>query len=263
MKQNLKKIALNIFYPLAAFALIVTIWAIAAAAAKKPIIFPEPKSVFTSFFQLLGGGGFWAAALNTLARSALSFVIAFVAALALAFLGALFNPVHKLFAPIVTVLRAAPTMAVILLSILWLDYDESPVLIGFLIAFPLLYSAAYGAVTSVDESLLEMANVFKVPVKDKIACIYFPSAAPAIMDAAASTLSLTVKVVIAAEVLAQTKVSIGLEMQRSNMLFDIPALLAWTVATIAFCFISEFLILVIKRLITSIRFKVYLEAENG
>ena len=50
-------------------------------------------------------------------------------------------------------------MAVILVVAVWLDRGEVPLLIGFLICFPLLYNAMHTAIAGVDAELLQMAEV--------------------------------------------------------------------------------------------------------
>ena len=112
-------------------------------------------------------------------------------------------------------------MAVILLAVVWLDNSEVPLLVGFLICFPLLYNTCHTALESVDGELLEMADVYHMRPVDKLTGIYLPAVFPVVTEGAKSAVSLTVKVVIAAEVLAQTRVSIGLLMQQDSVMFEI------------------------------------------
>jgi ABC-type nitrate/sulfonate/bicarbonate transport system permease component len=56
------------------------------------------------------------------------------------------------------------------------------------------------------------------------------------------------KVVIAAEVMTYARGSIGLEMQKANMSFDVSVLLAWTVLAVALSFVFEGIVLGLKKL---------------
>lgn len=243
----------NVLYPLIALALFLGVWAIAASVKNLPIILPEPKAVFESFGELFVSKAAWIAVGGTLLRALESYALSFAFALLLASLGALFRPLHKILSPIVSILRSAPTMAIILLAVLWLDYDEVPVLIGFLICFPLLYSSVYSAFTNVDKELLEMADVYKVSAFDRMRTIYLPSILPSVLDGVKSTVSLNVKVVIAAEVIAQTKNSIGLEMQRDNLVFEVTGLLAWTALAIIISMLLELAVSGLKKLWEAMR----------
>ena len=166
----------------------------------------------------------------------------------LAAAGTFFGALHRFLSPIVTVLQAAPTMAVILLAVVWLDNSEVPLLIGFLICFPLLYNACRSAITGVDRELTEMAAIYRMRPLDKLTGIYIPCVLPAVLDGARSAVSLCVKVVIAAEVLAQTTGSIGVEMQRESAAFEVARLLAWTVIAIAMSFAFEGIVAGLKKL---------------
>lgn len=245
-RQRLKSAALNVIYPLAALALVLGIWAIAAKVKNKPLILPMPDRALRDFFQLFAQSGFWSSVGGTLWRTAVCFLIAFATAFLFAAAGGVFKPIAKILSPVVSILRAAPTMAVILIAMIWLNKESVPVLIGFLVAFPLLYQSIYTAIIGVDKNLVEMTKVYKVSAIDRVLHLYVPEIAPAVFDVSKSTLSLTLKVVIAAEVLAYTKSSIGLAMQGANSVPDISLLLAWTIMAIVMSFILEGIVSLLK-----------------
>ena len=247
-KIFLKRLINNIVYPILAFAILILIWLIAAKVKNKVLILPMPHIVFQRFFELLGHNDFYISVGWSLLRTLISFSISFVIAFLFAILGGLFNPFHKIMSPIVSVLRSAPTMAVILILMIWVDYQYAPIYIGFLIAFPILYSAFYTAIVSVDKKLIEMTKVYKVDFFNKIKYLYLPSISNSIFDVSKSTISLTMKVVIASEVLCYVDLSIGKEMMASNLNFDITYLLAWTLAAIILSFLLEIFVLVLKKI---------------
>lgn len=261
--KKYKTLIMNLVYPLLAVGLLLSVWSITAVAVDKPIIMPSVRVVAQRFGELFSSTGFWSAVGGTLLRSLLSYVISFVLAFALAILAAFALPLHRIMSPLVTVLRAAPTMAIILLAMLWLDYQEAPVLIGFLVSFPLLYASLYSAISSVDGELLEMAKVFHVATRDRVTKIYLPAIAPATFDSLKSTVSLNLKVVIAAEVLAQTKQSIGVQMQRASIIFDVDVLLGWTVLAIILSFLAEGILALAKRVYLARRHKVSFEMSGA
>lgn len=247
-KKQVKSIVLNIFYPLLALSLALAVWAVWAAVKNAPYLVPSPAVVLKEFFALPGRGEFWLAVLATLGRTLLCFAISFVLALALAALGGIFKPVHRVISPIVSVLRAAPTVAVILILYAFMDKQSMSVVVGFLIAFPVLYSAFYSAIDGVDKDLSAMAKVFKVRAADKVFMIYLPSIAGALFDSSRSTLSLTLKVVVAAEILTNLAGSLGHNIQTSYAAFEIASLFAWTIAAIAFSFALEGAVAVLKKI---------------
>lgn len=238
----------NVLYPVCAFAFVIAVWAIVAAVKNLPILFPSVGEIFRALGDILSDGESWRAAGMTLGRITGSFLLSLLFAAVLATAGAFVKSIHKFVRPLVTVLQAAPTMAVILLAVVWLDNSEVPLLVGFLICFPLLYNTCHTALESVDGELLEMADVYHMRPVDKLTGIYLPAVFPVVTEGAKSAVSLTVKVVIAAEVLAQTRVSIGLLMQQDSVMFEIADLLAWTVFAIVLSFLLEGIIVGVQKL---------------
>ncbi len=247
-KKEVKNILLNIFYPLLALSIALAVWAIWAAVKDAPYLVPSPAVVLREFFTLCGEGAFWLDVLRTLARTLFCFAISFAIALGLAALGGLCKPFHRVMSPIVSILRSAPTVAVILILYAFMDKQSMSVVVGFLIAFPVLYSAFYSAIDGVDRGVLDMAKLFKVRASDKIFMIYLPSIAGALFDASRSTLSLTLKVVIAAEILTSLACSIGENIQTSYAAFEISSLFAWTLVAIVFSFVLEGVALILKKI---------------
>lgn len=60
------------------------------------------------------------------------------------------------------VLRAAPTVAVILILYAFYSNETLAFVVGFLIAFPILFTAIYSALSGVDKDLIEMTKIYKV-----------------------------------------------------------------------------------------------------
>ena len=208
-KQTIKRIVENILYPLIAFGLVLAIWAIVAKVKDNPLVLPMPDVVLERFFKLGGEDGFWLAVFASILRTLISFVTSFVIALLFASLGGVFKPFHRVMSPIVTILRAAPTVAVILIMYAFLHNNTMAVVVGFLIAFPIMYSTFYTAIVGVDKDLIEMAKLYKVSPINRVRFIYLPSIANTLFDTSKSTLSLTFKVVVAAEILTSVAKSVG------------------------------------------------------
>lgn len=248
LDDKTKKIIENVAYPLISLVLVLGIWWIVSAVKDKPLVLPAPDKVIVEFFKLFGGVSFWRSVGLSLLRTVICFAISFVMAFAVAVVAGLWTPVHKVMSPIISILRSAPTLAIILIMMLWLDGQTAPVFVGFLIAFPLLYQGIYTAIVGVDKDLVEMAKFYKVKPRDIVFGLYAPEIAPQVFDVSKSTISLTLKVIIASEVLTYAKDSIGLEMQKANQAFDVAVLLGWTLVAILLSFVFEGIVTGFKKL---------------
>ena len=248
LKANKKVIEIcsNIFYPMLALAIVLAVWAICAKAYGNPLVLPAPDVTLREFFKMFAQKLFWVSIGWSLLRTILCFVLSFVLALLFATLGNLWLPIHKTLSPIITILRAAPTVAIILILYAFTANNNLAIVVGFLIAFPIMYSAFYSAINNVDKDLLEMAKVYKIKPIDKIFGIYLPTITPTLFDNSKSTLSLTFKVVVAAEILTSIPLSIGERIKYESNIFDIEYLLAWTIASIVLAFILEGFVSLLK-----------------
>lgn len=243
----------NVIYPLIAFGIVLCVWAIAAEVKDNPLVLPMPGVVLNRFFKLGGEANFWRSVGGTLGRTVICFLISFVTALFFAAVSGLWKPVYRVISPIVAFLRAAPTVAVILILYAFLDNTELTFTVGFLIAFPVLYNAFYTAVVNVDKDLLEMAKIYKIKPTRIITGIYLPTITPVLFDTSRATLSLTLKVVIAAEILTLVSSSIGNSIQVANATFEIAYLLAWTLIAVVFSFVLEICVDILRKLWEAVR----------
>ncbi|MEG1647068.1 MAG: ABC transporter permease subunit [Clostridia bacterium] len=210
---------------------------------------PKPSLVIKDFFVLFATKDFYLSVFYTFLRGILAFLVSFVLALTLSILGNFFKPLHAVLSPYIFIMRSVPTMSVILLIILWVNSFTSPILIAFLVIFPIQYSSFFGAINNIDKDLLQMAEVYKIDKKNIVRKIYLSMLLPQILVAVKATIGLTVKVVIAGEVLAHTSASIGAMMQQAKIFIDTANLLAWTVVAILLSYFLESIItLILKKL---------------
>ena len=225
----------------------VAIWWIAAAAYKKELVFPSPANALARLIEELSSVYFWRAFGNSLLRSHIGFISAVFLSLLCAYLGALLPQLRKILSPVIGILRSLPTMSVILLFVLWVRSEVTPVLVSGLVIFPTLYSAIDAGLCAVPRDLLETATLYAGNRSYTFFVAELPMAAPYYLRVAGGAASLTLKLTVAAEVLAQTRESIGLMMQQTRISFDIGRLMALTVAVVVAALIIEFAVYLIRR----------------
>ncbi len=248
-KKDIKrgKTVWKILYPVFSVGIILLIWLIGAKIKNNALVLPEPRDVIVRFGMLFVEKNFYKAIGVTLVRAIVCFAVSFTVSLCLALLSYRFDPIYGLLAPIVSILRSAPTVAVILVFYAFFSNELMTFVVGFLIAFPSLYSAHFSALEQLDKDLVSMAKVYKADKKDILSKIYLPYLAPFLFDSAASTLSLTLKVVVAAEILSSARTGLGGKIQTAYASFEISYLLAWTIVAILLSFLSEKAIMLLKK----------------
>lgn len=238
----------NVIYTVAGAALFVAAWCVASAVYGKETIFPSPAVALERLAQELASAYFWRGFALTLLRSVMGFLCACVLALLCAFAGKAFSPLRNVLAPVVGILRSLPTMSVILFLVIWTSGFLTPVIISGLVIFPVLYSGIDAALCSVPRELEETARLYAKSSVYKFFRIYLPMSAPPFLKVAGGAASLSLKLTVAAEVLAQTADSIGFMMQQTRIVFDIGKLMALTVAVVVAALALEFAVYLVRRL---------------
>ena len=51
-----------------------------------------------------------------------------------------------------------------MLALIWFNKNNAPYIVGFTVVFPILYDSILGAITGIDKSIIEMANIYKINI---------------------------------------------------------------------------------------------------
>ncbi len=248
MKKFLKERKLNIICSVAAVAFIWVCWIIAYYAVGNDYIIPSFQDTFLSLFKCFCEGGFWAAFGLTLLRTLAAFLISFLLAAALAAGSALSKVFKSTVKPFMTALRALPTLAVILIFLIWTSAAVAPVIVTVLLLLPMIYARINAAIDNVDGEILEMARLYGVTRKDRLFKIYLPQISPEIFALTGSDISLGLKVMISAEVLSNTYLSLGGLMQSARSFLEMPRLAALTLVAVLSGLVAEVCFSQLKRI---------------
>ena len=228
-------------YYLATIGLVI-IWEVLSRMVNNPIIVPSPGQTMQSLIEIAGRERFAMHISRTLARSFQSFGLSVALALILGVLSGFFRWVNHFMVPILALLRSVPTMAVIILALIWLSSDTAPVLIGLIVVFPILYESVRRGMMNVDSRLIEMANLYAVNKVDIVKDIYMPTIYMYLSSVMGSSLGLTLKTVIAGEVLGQPRFSIGASLQLEKLFLNTGGVFAWIVIVVILASLLEYVV---------------------
>lgn len=239
---------LNFLYSLAAIALMWVVWLIAAAAVKNEYLIAPVGASVKEFFALFESAFFWRALGHTFARTVVAFLISFVLALACACLAVAFKPFAAFMRPVTAFFRSLPTMAVLLLILVWLTPRTAPVAVAMLVLFPMIYTQLSEGIAGVDGELLQMAKVYKIPLRRRLTCIYLPHLAPLALEQTGAGLSFGLKLIISAEVMASTRTALGGMLSEAQAYINLPKMAALTLAAVVLGILIEIVFRVIAGL---------------
>lgn len=241
MKKFLKKHGLNFAYSLFAIMIMWLVWAIACFAVKNEYVIPSIESTVAEFISLIADSFFWQSFLSSLLRTIFAFLISFILGGLFAVISTVFKPIGRLIKPIIAIFRTLPTMAVILLILIWSSPTFAPVIVAILVLFPLIYSQFITGIESIDEGVYKALKIFNVSKKDRIFKILIPQVAPSVFLNVGANLSFSIKLIVSAEVMAYTFKGLGGMMKLANAYVNPARLMALTLVAVFSGIIIELL----------------------
>lgn len=213
--------------------------ALAAAYPHGGLLLASPAAALVRLGELALTAAFWRSVLWSACRILGGFLLACLAAAALALPASRLRWVRELLAPPVAVIKATPVASFIILALVWLDSGQLPFFISFLMGFPPVYLNLLEGIRQVDGRLLEMAGIFRIPLLRQLRYIYLPQILPGFRAASSLGLGLCWKAGIAAEVIGLPKGSMGERLYTAKIYFQTPDLFAWTAAVVAVSVLFE------------------------
>lgn len=223
-------------------------WIIAYSAVKNEYVLPSFWDAARECGRLFTEAAFWRAFANTLLRTFWAFLFSLLLGAGLALLAGLHPFVRSFLAPVISLLRTVPTMAIILMLLLWTNHRIAPVIVSLLVLMPAFYAATLSAIDEVKERYGGFARAYGVSAGKRVFQMYLPLIAPSVLGQAGSIFSMGLKITISGEVLANTFKSIGGMMQEAKMFLNMPTLMALTLLSVLVGFLLEGLGLLCYRL---------------
>lgn len=215
------------------------IWEGVALYIDNSLLFPRVSEIFLSLKNLVASRDFILILWNTLSRFFISIVFSLILAIIFSVASYRYEVIGFLLFPFIIFLRAVPTIAIIIVVLIWSSVERVPIVVGMLILFPILYESILGGIKNVDKNLLKMSKVFKVPTKRVVRDIYIPSIYYSISSNIPSYIGLTFKVIIAGEVLSQESLSIGGEIFINKIYLESSNIFAWIIVVIVLNYLLE------------------------
>ena len=240
MKEISPDKKLNMLFSLLALVVMWGAWLVAYAVIGNDYILPSFSDTMKQMWKLFGEAFFWKSFGSTFLRALEGWLFAYLFALVFACLSVISEKMRSFLAAFVAVMRTIPTLAITLMLLLWSTPHFAPVIVTFLMLFPISYAQMMSAYRSVDPKLSEMAEVYGISRKDRIFRIYVPQMLPSLFSQAGPNLSLSLKVAVSAEVLALTYVAIGGMLKEANAALEISRMFALTLCVLILGGLLEF-----------------------
>jgi NitT/TauT family transport system permease protein len=238
---------LNLASRLASLGLLLVAWYLGSQIAG-PRMLPSPEAVAFALWDEAKSGDLTFQLGVTLARVAVSFVIAMALGTVLGVAMGRSRVVDRLADPWLVVLLNLPALVIIVLAYVWAGLTEAAAIAAVALnKLPNATVTVREGARSFDRQLDEMADVFHMSYWTRLRHVLIPQLAPYLAAAARSGLSLVWKIVLIVELLGRPN-GVGFEIGTAFQLFDVTRILAYAIAfVVVMLAIETFLVQPIER----------------
>ncbi len=213
--------------------LLLLTWSIASFFIGREIILPSPMETLNQLILIIKNPLFFVVTGASIKRLLFAFFIDLFLAMFLGTLAYIIKPLHFMLKPTIVTFKSIPTMAVVILALIWMGSEGAPFLVCSLIVFPILYTSVTAGYYNIDNKLIELHRVFQIPLWKKISGLYIPSIKPYLKSGIESGFGLNIKALIAAEVLSQPEYGIGTMFQIERANLNTAGVFAWSIIVIS------------------------------
>ena len=226
---------------IASVAIFLLTWFIAAEVAQSRLL-PGPGAVLTYIYEEAVHGDLLFELGITLWRVVAAFVIAMVIGSALGLLMGQIPAVNRVLDPWLIVFLNLPALVIIILAYVWFGLNEAAAIGAVALnKIPNVIVTLREGAKALDPGLDEMARAYHMSPWSKFRNVTLPQLQPYFATASRTGLSLIWKIVLVVELLGRPN-GVGFELHLNFQLFNVTAILGYTLAFVAVMLAIEYLL---------------------
>ncbi|MDD4078003.1 MAG: ABC transporter permease subunit [Bacilli bacterium] len=235
------------YYTFYGVVFIFVIWLIASVIINNVFVLPSIKLVFTSLFDLLKEKGTYVVLFATVLRLLVTVAMSFLIALLLASLAVVSKRFTQFIRPLIILLKTIPVASIIIILLIIVGHERSPLFITALVVLPILYEGILGGMHTIDKTIIEEVKMISNINHHIVRQIFIPLVFPAMITALIQSIGLGLKVMVMSEFIAQPNHSIGKMILIEKQHLEMARVFAWTLLIIVIIMAIEWLIYRIKK----------------
>jgi NitT/TauT family transport system permease protein len=216
------------------------LWALAADAWPSRA-FPPPGQVWQVLVKETVSGELPFHLGMTLARVAAAYVVAMVIGSAIGILLGMYRRADQFFNPWVVLFLNIPALVIIVLAYIWFGLNEAAAIGAVAVnKIPNVVVTMREGARALDPRYAEMAAVYRFSAFDRFRHVLLPQLQPYLAATSRSGIALIWKIVLVVELLGRSN-GVGFQIYLYFQLFDVAAILAYTLAFVAVMLFIELL----------------------
>lgn len=229
MKNKFLNLLFKYLIPLAFW---LSLWQIAAMIIDHSFLLPGIPETLSALGKLLFKPSFYKVIILSAGRVIFGLLFGIGVGTSLALLCNRFEIIKHIFLPIIRIIKSTPVASFIVVLWVLMSGDALSIFIGFLMVMPIIFQNVTDGLSSIDKGLLEVAQIFEFSRAKRFKLLTLPAIRNYLSPAIITASGLCWKAVIAAEIIAYTKQSIGQMINDAKYNSDSPTIFAWTVVII-------------------------------
>ena len=213
----------------ASFLLVVVVWQIMSYFFP-PFLVPSVPRVAGQVWEIITERGMLLSAGATFTRIIVGLSLSFLVGFLLGLSMALYRPAADLLLPIIHVIQGVPSLSWVIIAVIWFKDMESRALFVLLASgLPNFSIQIHDAVRDISRELWEMVQALRPTRSQMLRHMILPAIVPEIFTA------------------WKVNLGIGYQLRLSQDLFNMAAVVAWTLALVLFAVVGEQMLAVLER----------------
>ena len=219
----------------------IALWEIIAIRADNSYFMPRVGETFEALKELLKSDGFAKYVLTSLSRVARGLLFGIFFGIILATVCHLVPFSDTFVSPLITVMKATPVAAIILILWFTLSNAELAVFVVFLMVTPIIWQNVYDGFKSISDEMREVCEIFEIPFLKRMRILVLPEIIKYLIPAVITSVGLAWKAEIAAEIMTYSNIGQSID-DFKTLHLDTPSVFAWAVVIVVMSLILESII---------------------
>ena len=222
-----------------AIIILLVIWHIAAVIIDDNFVLPSIEKTFSALIEVLSDGTSFLLILGTISRVVLALIIGFILGALLGYLSYKFESFALIITPMLSIIKSTPIASIIILFWFVIDGYSLPILVSVLMILPLVCENVTAGFRAIDPKLIEVCSVFDLSPITRFRILIFPSVVRYVAPVLITSIGITWKAEVAAEIIGYVSNSIGSAINDARSSFISRDVFAWTVIIIILSMLLE------------------------
>ena len=219
-------------YFVLSLAVFVSIWQFAAVWTDSPAL-PPPLTVLQTFFEAVESRELPYHLAVTLARTFVAFVLSMIIGAAIGLVMGRSGRLDRFFDSWLILFLNVPALVVIILCYIWFGLSEVAAVLAVSInKIPNVAATMREGARALDRQYMDLASAYRFGTWKTLRHVILPQLSPFFAASARSGLALVWKIVLVVELLGRSN-GVGFQLHLFFQLFDVPSILAYTIAFVA------------------------------